>query len=230
MEQDQITAHAQRTASAVATQVRRSFPTVDLEDLRSEALLGALESGALTRWQNADSDHQDAAEAACRRAMRRQAERYARGERAAQTGYRPEDEAFYALGHLRILLESYYADGLTEQPPTGRADSVTRSSSDPASRGDWLAGVSDVSRGLERIPARYAERLYLRYHVVAHLSDQQVADLVLSHSRFPIDSVRVARALGDTPDQIHTRTRTALRALQQALGGPSPWTLRKGER
>lgn len=78
------------------------------------------------------------------RRLRTAAERYARREKAAKTGYREEDEQFYSLNRLAELLPDALDDEATS-PCMGYAET-------PQARdelyAEWETAVIDVRRGL----------------------------------------------------------------------------------
>lgn len=202
-------------ASEAATLARR-WPGVERDDIRQEILLWALEaaeSGSeLAEDGLGDDEYQqrrkvlrfklrDAGAQYCRRQ-----ERARRRERAAALGFDVDDEAFYGLVQLRLLVQAYFAEGITEHPPRGRADSVRRAG-DPAEGGTWMASLLDVERGLRSIPLHYLERLWDRCGPdQAGLTDEEYG-----------------WQRGITEHQVRGRVRTALRALQIQLGGQNPW-------
>jgi hypothetical protein len=157
--------------------------------------------------------------------MRWAGERFCRKEEAASKGYSVEDEAFYSLRTLEELLVIYLSVGIEERAPIGTSDSVRHQKSDGAERGNYLAGMLDLQRGLSLIKWGYRQRLEVRFGDLAHLSDDAVAGLSQSEVRDLLGwhHDRLTLVLGSTGDQVRHRTQTALRALQTALGGPNPW-------
>lgn len=203
-------------AATEAAALARRWPHLERDDIQQEILLWALEhaeSGSELSVEELGEDEYRERRRALRWRLRdagarycRRQERDRRRERAAVLGYDVVDEAFYSLAQLRGLVEQYFAEGVTERPPLGRADSVTRTG-DPAEGGTWTATLVDVERGLRAVRPAYLQRLWDRLGPAdAGLSDEEYGWRV-----------------GLTEHQVRGRLRTALRALQNALGGQNPW-------
>lgn len=203
-------------AATEAATLARKWPGLERDDVQQEILLWALESaetGSELSEEGLGEDEYRERRKALRWRLRDAGAQYCRGqerdrrrERAAALGYDVVDEVFYSLAQLKGLVETYFATGITERPPVGRADSVTRTG-DPAEGGSWLAGLVDVERGLRVIRVDYLERLWERL--------------------CPINAGRTDEeygwGVGLTEHQVRGRLRTALRALQSTLGGQNPW-------
>jgi hypothetical protein len=202
-------------ASLEAGALHRRWPAVERDDIRQEILVWALERPEMAaKALEAEDLGEDEGEA--RKALRlklrdagaqycKKQERDRRRERAAALGYETTDEIFYGLPYLRELVEHLFAHGLAEKPPVGRAD-ATKRIGDPAEGGTYLTSLLDVQRGLTLISSGYLHRLWDRLGVNAHLTDEEYGWL---H--------------GLSEAQVRGRLRVALRALQRALGGASPW-------
>jgi len=199
----------------------------DWEDINQEVLLWCLSQGIDGSF--ADLEDKEEYETAVRRtsaSMRWAGERYCRKEEAAKRGYSIEDEAFYSIRTIEELLAVYYQVGIEERPPITATDSVRHSKGDGSETGNYLVSMLDIQRALDLIPFHYGLRLKVRYGDLGHLSDDAVAGLTQSeaHDLTGWHHDRLTATLGTTGDMVRHRTRTALRALQGALGGASPWT------
>lgn len=215
----------QNNATVISRTLSRKWK-VDADDIRQEVLLWCIVQGIDGSFE--DIEDEEESKALARRAfasMRWAGERYCRKEKAAREGYSVEDEAFYGIKALQELLVNYYTDGITAHAPIGTADSVRHQKSDGSTSGNYLVSLLDIDRGLEMVPSHYRQRLALRYGPLAHLSDDGIAGLSQSeiHDLTGWHHDRLALVLGSTGDKVRHRTETALRALQAALGGPSPW-------
>lgn len=148
-----------------------------------------------------------------------------RQAKAFRAGYSPEDEYFYSVKQLEHMLEVYYSVGVEERPPVTYEVSG-RGSVDPAEGGNHLAGMVDLTKGLAAMDDGYRARLEVRYGPLSGYSDDAVAGLAQSEAyRLTGWHPEALRGLlGDTGDAVRHRVGTALRNLQTALGGPSPWT------
>jgi hypothetical protein len=208
----------------------RRWPTLDPDDIASEICLYILSTpSVLAEWHDymegsyEDEEAEKYASRRMRMIARRAGARYCRREIAAQLGYKPEDEAFYSIRQLGELVEHYYSQGITERPPVGRGESVTRSVSDPAAGGGWLVSLLDVDRGLREMPQKYRARLKFRFKDLGQYSNKEIVAMVGNLAVAPGKRKRIEKHLGDTEKSISTRVQRALRRLQEVLGGASPY-------
>ena len=141
--------------------------------------------------------------------MRRVAERYARKEKAAKSGYQTNDEAYYesaTLGQLLPFVIASVIDGtVLEQAQEMIRDGQPKGSSSPAEGGNLLATLIDIKRGYLKLEAEEQTLLRLRHHESATL--QQIA--------------AVMECAVSTADR---RCNNAMRKLIEQLGGQSPWS------
>jgi DNA-directed RNA polymerase specialized sigma24 family protein len=140
--------------------------------------------------------------------MRRVAERYARKEKAAKSGYQTNDEAYYesaTLGQLLPFVIASVIDGtVLEQAQEMIKDGQPKGSSSPAEGGNLLANLIDIKRGYLKLEQDDQTILRLRYH--ENFTLQQLA--------------QVLECAVSTADR---RCDKSLRRLQDNLGGVSPW-------
>jgi len=140
--------------------------------------------------------------------MRRVAERYARKEKAAKSGYQTNDEAYYETPKLGMLLPFVIAsiiDGtVLEQAQEMINDGQPKGSSSPSEGGNLLANLIDIKRGFLKLDVDDQTILRLRHHESFTL--QQIA--------------QVLECAISTADR---RCAQSLRRLQDNLGGISPW-------
>lgn len=140
--------------------------------------------------------------------MKRAAERYARKEKAAKSGYQTSDEAYYQTGALAQLLPFVIAsviDGtVLEQAQEMIKDGQPKGSSSPAEGGNLLAMLIDIKNCYEKLDAEDQRILVLRYHESCTL--EQIGEILGCHFT--------------TADR---RCDRALRNLNKELGGPSPY-------
>lgn len=198
----------------------------DRDDVTQEILLWCLTQGIDGSFADLEDEEEYFSQLKqARSSMNWAGERYCRREKARKEGYSPDDEAFYGVRHLEELVVIYYQVGIEEHAPIGTSDSVRHQKSDGAEYGNYLASILDVQKGLAKIPYHYRQRLEVRYGPLVHLSDDGVAGLSQSEVKDLVGwhHDRLTEVLGATGDQVRHRTETALRALQKALGGPSPY-------
>jgi DNA-directed RNA polymerase specialized sigma24 family protein len=140
--------------------------------------------------------------------MRRVAERYARKEKASKSGYQITDEAYYEtlmLGQLLPFVIASVIDGtVLEQAQEMIRDGQPRGSSSPAEGGNLLASLMDIKRAFLKLDIEDQTLLRMRHHEMATL--QQVAQYL--------------ECATSTADR---RCHTALRKLQEELGGETPF-------
>jgi RNA polymerase sigma factor (sigma-70 family) len=140
--------------------------------------------------------------------MRRVAERYARKEKAAKSGYRTGDEAFYDTAMIAQVLPHVIAsivdDTVLEQAQNLINDGSPKKPSVPAEGGNLLATLIDVKRSYLKLEVEDQTILRMRYH--EGLTLQQVAGLL--------------ECAVSTADR---RCTSALRKVQNGLGGDNPW-------
>jgi hypothetical protein len=139
-------------------------------------------------------------------------ERSRRAEKAASEGYEPDDEQFYTVGLLQILLPAYLDGGVDSEPPKGRSQGRGGLLSEG---GDYLAMMVDLSRAMAKL------RPYERNLLETYYSAPQGDD---SDSRFTRN--QLAASMGLTLHALEERVRRAMRKLQRELGGDNPWPKR----
>jgi len=140
--------------------------------------------------------------------MRRVAERYARKEKAAKSGYQTNDEVYYqtaTLGQLLPFVIASVIDGtVLEQAQEMIKDGQPKGSSSPAEGGNLLANLIDIKNGFLKLDQEDQTLLRLRHH--ENFTLQQIAQFL--------------ECAVSTADR---RCDKSLRRLQDNLGGVSPW-------
>lgn len=177
----------------------RGYVTHD--DLYSEGVLWTLEHPKKF-WEMVDHEEEKLGAWQFRRAIKSMMDGYARKEKAAISGYHPEDEEFYSVRLVSMILPSVYADD--PAPPVGERSEV-RKISDPAAGGDWIAMYLDVKYGF--LHARFTG---LELHVL---------DQIFSHHRTQQD---IADDLGVTQAMVAKHKANAMRKIIAQIGGPRP--------
>ena len=183
---------------------------VERDDIKQECYNWALTRAAYINEQlgEIDTEKRRHNEQKIAWQMLRVAERYARKEKAARSGYQTGDEAYYERATLAQLLPFVIAsvlDGtVLEQAQEMVKDGQPRGSSSPAEGGNLLAILLDIKKGYLKLDTEEQQLLIWRYHESLTLS-QMAAILECAVS---------------TADR---RCINALRALQKNLGGETPW-------
>jgi DNA-directed RNA polymerase specialized sigma24 family protein len=140
--------------------------------------------------------------------MLRVAERYARKEKAARSGYQTGDEAYYEramLGQLLPFVIASVIDGaVLEQAQEMVKDGQPRGSSSPAEGGNLLAILIDIKKAYIKLEPQFQQLLVWRHH--ENLTLSQIAHLL--------------ECATSTADR---KCISALRELQKELGGENPW-------
>jgi RNA polymerase sigma factor (sigma-70 family) len=140
--------------------------------------------------------------------MRRHAERYARKEKAKKSGYLIGDESFYdtvLLGQLLPHVIASVVDGtVLEQAQNLINDGQPRKPSAPAEGGNLLAILIDIKKAYLALDVVDKDILIKRYH--ESLTLEELGEYL--------------QCATSTADR---RVQSAIRKLQNILGGESPW-------
>ena len=183
---------------------------VDLADIKQECFLWAIGRGQqfvdLLNEPNLSRREQNERRIAYQ--MQRMAERFARKEKARKAGYKTTDEAFYDTTTIAQLIPFVIAsvvDGtVLEQAQEMINDGTPRKQSTPAEGGNLLAILIDIKKAYLKLEQEDKTILQMRYHDSFTL--QQIAQYL-----------ECATSTGDR------RCVSALRRLQDKLGGQTPW-------
>ena len=190
--------------------VNRFGKWVSKDDVKQECFLWAT---VRIEWVNEqlnepDTEQRKHNESKLAWQMMRHAERYARREKAARSGYQPGDEAFYQTATLAKLLPFVIAsilDGTVLEPAQEMVlDGQPRGSSSPAEGGALLSTLMDIKKQFVKLGAEDRQVLTLRYHEQMTLA--QIGLVLECHAT--------------TADR---RCDNAMRELLNLLGGKSPW-------
>jgi RNA polymerase sigma factor (sigma-70 family) len=140
--------------------------------------------------------------------MRRHAERYARKEKAKKSGYQIGDESFYdtvVLGQLLPHVIASVVDGtVLEQAQNLINDGQPRKPSAPAEGGNLLAILIDIKKAYLKLDVADKDILIKRYHEALTLEE-------------------MGEYLGCATSTADRRCTSAIRRLQNLLGGESPY-------
>ena len=140
--------------------------------------------------------------------MRRVAERYARKEKAAKSGYQINDETFYETATIAQLLPYVIAsvvnDTALEQAQNMINDGTPRKPSAPAEGGNLLTLLIDIKKAYQLLEQEDQDILRLRHHENKTL--QNIAEYL--------------ECAISTADR---RCNASLRKLQNNIGGDSPY-------
>ena len=140
--------------------------------------------------------------------MLRNVERYARKEKASKSGYQTTDEVYYDTATFGMLLPfviTSVVDGtVLEQAQDMIRDGQPKGSSSPSEGGNLLASLLDIKQAFLKLSTADRTVLIKRYH----------ENLTLA---------QIAQALECAVSTADRRCSSALRRLQNNLGGESPW-------
>jgi RNA polymerase sigma factor (sigma-70 family) len=196
---------------SVAYVIFRKFKGwVDFDDIKQECYLWAIGRGdqfsELLDEPQLNKREQNEKRIAYQ--MQRMAERFARKEKARKSGYKTSDEAFYdttTIAQLIPFVISSVVDGtVLEQAQEMINDGQPRKQSTPAEGGNLLAILIDIKKAYLRLEQEDKTILQMRYH--DNFTLQQVAQYL--------------ECATSTADR---RCVSALRRLQDKLGGATPW-------
>lgn len=198
--------HLAALALTAARAAKRRYPTSDLDDLRSEALMWCVTHPGKLRTYMEDDDKRRG-QRMLTAAMRNAAKKYAREERAAQYGYDLEDEAFYSKRMLKgdgqkpgLLHFVFNKENWPKPPPS---DGAGRGKGDPAEGNGWLTMMCDVHKAIES------------------LSEDDRA-LVTEHFLFGQTYEQLGVLLGCSKATVAKRMDRAVGRVQEFLGGAKP--------
>jgi RNA polymerase sigma factor (sigma-70 family) len=191
--------------------VRKFKGWVDTEDIRQELYLWAIGRGQqftdLLNEPNFEKREQNERRIAYQ--MRRVAERYARREKARKAGYKVGDEAFYDTTLIAQLIPFVIASivngTVLEQAQEMINDGTPRRQSTPAEGGNLLAILIDIKKAYLKLDQEDKTILQMRYH-----------------DGFTLN--QVAQYLECATSTADRRSTSALRRLQNKLGGETPWS------
>jgi RNA polymerase sigma factor (sigma-70 family) len=199
-------------APSVASNIYRRYRNfVELNDIQQECYQWAITRSVYVNEQLSEPDTTQRRhnEQKIGWQMKRVAERYARKEKAAKSGYQLGDEAYYETSTLAQLIPFIIAsvlDGTAlEQAQEMINDGQPRGGSSPSEGGNLLATLIDIKKAYLLIDPDEQQILIWRYH--QGLTLQQIAGLL--------------ETAVSTADR---RCLQSLRKLQQELGGQSPWS------
>jgi RNA polymerase sigma factor (sigma-70 family) len=140
--------------------------------------------------------------------MLRNIERYARKEKASRSGYQTNDEVYYdtaTFGQLLpFVITSIVDNTVLEQAHEMIRDGQPKGSSSPSEGGNLLASLLDIKQAFLKLETADRTVLIKRYH----------ENLTLA---------QIAEELECAVSSADRRCNSALRRLQNNLGGQSPW-------
>lgn len=198
-------------APSVARSVANRYGKwVEKDDLKQECILWAMHRAEWVDSQlnEPDTEKRKHNEQKLAWQMMRHAERYARKEKAARSGYQTGDEVFYQSATLAKLLPFVIAsvlDGTVLEPAQEMIlDGQPKGSSSPAEGGALLATLMDIKQQFVKLGAEDKQILTLRYHEQMTLA--QIGAVLECHAT--------------TADR---RCDHAMRELLNLLGGRSPY-------
>ena len=196
---------------AVANSITRKFKGwVERDDLKQELYLWVLGRQSQYLDQLNEENKQKREHNVSRLAfqMRRIAEKYARREKARKAGYQTTDEAFYDTATIAQLmphiLASVIEGTVLEQAQELINDGQPRKQSTPAEGGNLLAILIDVKRSYLKL--NEDDKVLLRMRYYDNVTLQEIAQYL--------------ECATSTADR---RCTSALRRLQDQLGGETPW-------
>lgn len=187
-----------RTAAADITRRYRAF--VSFADMHREATMFVLEHPKAVAEALEDEKRADQRVS---RLVSRHLVKVARQEKAAVSGYDPDDECFYSRKTLAMLLPAVWDDQMLLHPPKAGGDApMTSTKRDPATLGDWAVSVADARRAWRHADLSGPQRLALVYR----FSDQHTV-------------ATIGRLLEVSEEDASGLVGSGLRVLVEFLGG-----------
>ena len=197
---------------SVSYVISRKFKNwIDPEDIKQECYLWAIGRGQQFTDLLNEPDYNKRIHNEKRIAyqMQRMAERFARKEKARKAGYKTTDEAFYDTSTIAQLIPFVIASivegTVLEQAQEMINDGTPRKQSTPAEGGNLLAILIDIKKAYLKIAQEDKTILQMRYY--DNYTLQQIAQYL--------------ECATSTADR---RCISALRKLQDKLGGQTPWS------
>jgi RNA polymerase sigma factor (sigma-70 family) len=195
----------------VANSITRKFKGwVERDDVKQELYLWVLgrQSQYLDQLNEENKEKREYSVSRLAFQMRRIAEKYARREKARKAGYQTTDEAFYDTATIAQLmphiLASVIEGTVLEQAQELINDGQPRKQSTPAEGGNLLAILIDVKRSYLKL--NEDDKVLLRMRYYDNVTLQEIAQYL--------------ECATSTADR---RCTSALRRLQDQLGGETPW-------
>ena len=199
-------------AGSVAIVIMRRYKAwVSKDDVIQECYLWAIAKGqTLTDYlSETDEEQRVINEKRAAYQMRRHLERYCRREKAAKSGYNTGDESFYDTATIAQLLPyvitSIVNETALEQAQTMINDGSPRKPPAPAEGGNMLAILIDIKKAYEKLEQDDKEILRMRY----------LDDLTLQ---------QIGQYFECSTSSADRRCNSALRKIQNLVGGDTPWS------
>ena len=149
-------------------------------------------------WESGDLEGADKLVA---RSLRNEASRYCQQMKAQYLGYSYDDLTFYSRNELKTLLDAMFDREAWSEPPV--SEDGGRSPRDPATGGNWIAMLADVSRAFDQL-STHDKELLRRFHL-----DRMT-------------NVMLAELAGVSPQAMSAKHHKALNRLLKLLGGDRP--------
>ena len=130
-------------------------------------------------------------------------------EDAAAYGYNEEDSFWFSLDLIKSIMEVVFVHEDWQSFAQAAQDGMPRAKSEPATSGDNLAGYADVSRAITLLP-------------------QEQYDLLVWRYKYGWTFAAIGEAQGITRQGAENRHRSALSAVQRALGKRDLADFRRG--
>lgn len=210
MKYDNANEHIRSLAAPAAASVARQFKGyVDTNDLIQEIHVyilthPSMEEELLQAYGVSKEETKWTARRIMAR-MRRYAERYARKEKAARLGYRPEDEFFYDNQMIANLMPAVLTfDTTAELIVEHIEDGQPKRPSAPSEGGNLMAMIIDVKRIYDKLP-----------------EDDQI--LLEQYYNKEMTFTQLAEAWAISKSTAERRVKELLRFINRELGGPTPW-------
>ena len=188
--------------AGVVNDVRRSYPTVPTDDLWSEGYLWVVANpGKVREYLTFDPPREG--ERMLYSALRNRLRHFARREKAAIAGYRPQDEFFYTPTQIREeLLPALFDREAWANPPTP-PDGGGGGRTPAHERGGWMASLADVADAYRKL-------------------DRETRDMLRMRFADDLPQTRIAEILGLSDMDITRGIERAVNRIHAELGGDRP--------
>lgn len=175
---------------------------LDQLDLENQCYLWCFDHPhKLTEWIESEPEHWGRMLA---RSLHNEIRRYGEEVKADALGYHYDDLVWYSKKQLGPLLEAMLNESAWIHPEVSGDENPRRGNSDPATGGNWIATLADVSQAFDRLD----------------LEDRNI--LKMFHEPPVWLNKDAAKYLGLTEQLMSYRHDRALGRLLKELGGPRP--------
>lgn len=202
----ELTDDSHANVSSMARQLKSKYRDfVDYADVQQELYIWYLTHGhKIEEW--AEQHHPKTVQAYIMKSLRNHGEKYCRSEKAARTGYSPDDEFFYTIQMCAEMLQLYFDPEW--MLPAYQLGEHTSNKKPPSEGGNLMAMVADVGRAYESMSQGDRDLLRRIYDGERPVREAMEFEAMCNGITYAAQDMRIRRILG---------------RLRKQLGGPAPF-------